>query len=174
MDAGTPVPAPLDEVSFGPVKELLEPGGEGPVRVSGIGVFDSKRRLIRFDSIQDVSPLEDPEELANLDNRLDELAKLKAGWLDGEGMRPDALALARARRTLGELLSFEVPRPRVFATSEGGVQAEWTVGEHEVSVTFEPDGKLYAVSANLVSGVAEEPRLAGEGPAQIAPLLQAS
>ncbi len=62
---------------------------------------------------------------------------------------------------LADLLTFEVPRPRVFATPEGGVQAEWTVGEHEISVTFEPDGKLYAVSVNLASGDAEEPEAGG-------------
>jgi len=174
MGPATPVPAPLDEVTFGPVKDVLEPNGEGPpVRVSGVGVFDSAQRLIRFDSIHDVAVLDDPEDIVNLDDRLDELASLKAGWLDGEGVRPDALVIERARRMLADLLTFEVPRPRVFATPEGGVQAEWTVGEHEISVTFEPDGRLYAVSVNLASGDAEEPELADD-PAQIAQLLRVS
>lgn len=175
MGPATPVPAPLDEVTFGPVKDVLEPNGEGPpVRVSGVGVFDSERRLIRFDSIYDVNVLDDPEDLVSLDDRLDELASLNTGWLDGEGVRPDALVLERARRMLADLLTFEVPRPRVFATPDGGVQAEWTVGEHEISVTFEPDGKLYAVSVNLASGDAEEPELAADDPAKIAQLLQVS
>jgi hypothetical protein len=175
MGPATPVPAPLDEVTFGPVKDVLEPNGEGPpVRVSGVGVFDSERRLIRFDSIHDVNVLDDPEDLVSLDDRLDELASLNTGWLDGEGVRPDALVLERARRMLADLLTFEVPRPRVFATPDGGVQAEWTVSEHEISVTFEPDGKLYAVSVNLASGDAEEPKLAADDPAQIAQLLQVS
>jgi hypothetical protein len=175
MGPTKPVPAPLDEVTFGPIKDVLEPNGEGPpVRVSGVGVFNSERRLIRFDSIYDVNVLDDPEDLVSLDGRLDELASLSTGWLDGEGVRPDALVLERARRLLADLLTFEVPCPRVFATPEGGVQAEWTVGEHEVSVTFEPDGKLYAVSVNLVSGDAEEPELAADDPARIAQLLQVS
>jgi hypothetical protein len=171
----TSVPAPLDEVTFGPAKDVLAPNGEGPpVRVSGIGVFDSARRLMRFDSIHDVSVLDDPEDLVSLDDRLDELASLNAGWLDGEGVRPDAHALERARRMLADLLTFEVPRPRVFATPEGGVQAEWTVSDREISLTFEPDGKLYALSVNVVSGEAIEPELAVDDPMQFAQLLLVS
>lgn len=171
----TPVPAPLDELTFGPVKDVLEPNGEGPpVWLSGVGVFDSERRLIRFDSIHDATVLDDPDDLASLDSRLDEIASLKAGWLDGDGVRPDIGALDRARRVLSDLLTFEVPRPRLFATPEGGVQAEWTVGENEISVTFEPDGQLYAVAVNLASGQSNEPKLTADDPEQIAQLLRAS
>lgn len=171
----TPVPAPLDELTFGPARDVLEPNGEGPpVWLSGVGVFDTERGLIRFDSIHDVGMLDDPQDLVSLDNRLDELASLSAGWLDGEGIRPDVGALERARRVLSNLLTFEVPRPRVFATPEGGVQAEWTVGENEISVTFEPDGRIYAVAVNLASGQSQEPELATDDPEQIAQLLQVS
>lgn len=171
----TPVPAPLDEVIFGPVKDVLEPNGEGPpVWVSGVGVFDSEKGLIRFDSIHDVSVLDEPEDLASLDKRLDEIASLSPGWLDGEGARPDSDVLARASRLLADLLTFEVPRPRVFPTPEGGVQAEWTIGDHEISITFEPSGELHAVSVNVASGQAEEPVLAADDPEQIAHLLQVS
>lgn len=169
------IPAPLDEVTFAAVKEVLEPKGEGPpVRVSGVGVFDKDQRLIRFDSIHDVSVLDDAEELARLDGRFDELAAMRAGWLDGEGVAPNPVALDRARRILAELLNFELPRPKVFPTPEGGVQAEWTVAGHDISVTFEPDDTLYAVSVNLASGHTEEPELATESAEQIARLLLAS
>jgi hypothetical protein len=175
MGPQTPIPAPLDEVTFAPVKEVLEPNGEGPpVRVSGVGVFDTDRGLIRLDSIHDVSLLDEPEDLALLDDRLDQLASLEPGWLDGEGVPPDAMVITRARRILADLMSFEVPRPRVFPTPEGGVQAEWTVHEHEVSVTFEPDGKLYALSVNAASGQAEEPLLTVDDAEQIAHLLRVS
>ncbi len=169
------IPAPLDEVTFAAVKEVLEPKGEGPpVRLSGLGVFDTDQRLIRFDSIHDVSVLEDADELARLDHRFDELAALPAGWLDGEGVPLDAVVLDRPRRILAELLNFDVPRPRVFPTPDGGVQAEWTVAGDEISVTFEPDGTLYAVSVNLASGETEEPELAADDAGQIARLLLVS
>jgi hypothetical protein len=171
----TPVPAPLDEVTFAPAKDVLEPNGEGPpVRISGVGVFDTERGLIRLDSIHDVNVLDDPEDLALLDDRLDQLASLEAGWLDGDGVPPDGVVIARARRILADLMSFEVPRPRVFPTAEGGVQAEWTVDSHEISVTFEPDGKLYAVSVNVASGETREPELTADDAEQIAHLLRVS
>lgn len=169
------VPAPLDEVTFAAARDVLEPKGEGPpVRVAGIGVFDASQRLIRLDSIQEITVLEDAEELMSLERRFDELAQLHAGWLDGEGAAPDAMVLDRARRLLADLLHFDVPRPRVFPTLEGGVQAEWSVGNHEVSITFEPDGRLYAVSVNVASGETEEPELAPDDAGRIARLLLAS
>jgi hypothetical protein len=175
MGPPSAIPAPLDEVTFAAIKEVLEPKGEGPpVRISGIAVFDSEQRIIRFDSINDVSVIEDPEELAELDRRFDELAGLPAGWLNGEGVPPDAVVLNRARRLLAELLSFDVPRPRVFPTPEGGVQAEWDVAGHEISVTFEPDGTLHAVSVNVASGQTEEPALPADNAEDIVRLLRVS
>jgi hypothetical protein len=167
--------APLDEVTFEPVKEVLEPNGKGPpVWVSGMGVFDSSGQLLRFDSIHDVEVVNDQEDLQRLDKRLEELEALQAGWLDGGGARPDISALNHARRTLAELLNFDVPQPRVFATPEGGIQAEWTVDNREISVTFESDSKLYAIAVDLVSGESEEPELTEADLAQIADLLQAT
>ncbi len=175
LGPASPVPAPLDEVTFGPVRDLLEPNGEGPpVWISGVGVFDSDQRLIRFDSIHDVSVLEDPEDLAILDLRLEELRSLGPGWLDGQGERLDQEALERASRMLSDLLTLEIPRPRLFATPDGGVQAEWTLGNREVSIAFAPTGGLYAVSINVASGETEEPELTSDDLEQVAHLLQAS
>jgi hypothetical protein len=166
-----PVAAPLDEVTFSSAKAALEPNGEGPpVRVFGVGVFDAGEQLLRLDSIQAIDPLDD--DFLQLDARLDEIATLNAGWLDGEGVSPDVGAVERARALLAELLAFEVPRPRVFATVDGGVQAEWTVGELEISLTFESDGGLYAVSVNRGSGASEEPQLSDDDLAQFAALLK--
>ena len=172
--AGTIV-APLNEVTFEPVKEVLEPSGKGPpVWVSGVGVFDSSGQLLRFESIHDVEVVGDQEDLNRLDERLGELAALQEGWLDGSGARPDISALSRARRTLAELLSLDVPQPRIFATPEGGIQAEWTVGNREISVTFEKDSKLYAAAVDAISGKSEEPELTDADLTQIADLLQAT
>ena len=48
------------------------------------------------------------------------------------------------------------------------MQAEWTVENREVSVTFEPDGSLYAISVDVASGQTDEPELAVDRPEQIA------
>jgi hypothetical protein len=157
LGPSAPVAAPLDEVTFEPLWKALAPNGNGPpVRILGVGVFDTTRGLMRLDSIHDVSPVDDPDDLAALDNRLGELEELQEGWLDGDGLPPAPAALQSARATLAELLGLEAPRPRVYPTPEGGVQAEWTAGNHEISLTFQPDGTLYAVAVNSESGEADE------------------
>lgn len=172
MGPSSPVPAPLDEMTFAAAKEGLEPKGEGPpVRISGLGVFDSEQSLIRFDSIHDVSVLDEPDDLARIDGRLNEISALSPGWLDGGGEAVGAKAVETARRLLAELLAHDVPHPRVFPTPEGGVQAEWTIDDREISVTFESDGSLYAISVHLESGDADEPELSPDNAEAIARLL---
>ncbi len=167
-----PVSAPLDEVTFLPVKEVLEPNGEGPpVRVSGVGVYHATKGLVRLDSLHDVSLLDIADELETLDARLDELAQLRGGWMDGDGTRPDPGALRRARVILADLLSPETPRPRVFPTVEGAVQAEWTIDAREVSVTFEPSGGLYVIAVDVASGEVSESELESDDPGEVARLL---
>jgi hypothetical protein len=100
--------------------------------------------------------------------RLDELSRLPEGWLGGEGIPPNTSVIERARTVLRDLQKFAVPCPRVFATPGGGMQAEWTVENREVSVTFEPDGSLYAISVDVASGQTDEPELAVDRPEQIA------
>jgi len=116
----------------------------------------------------EVSMLDGGHDVATLDKRLDELSRLAEGWIDGEGVQPDAVVLQRARTVLRGLLNFDVPLPRVFATPEGGVQAEWTVESHEISVKFEPDGSLYSISVDVASDQTDEPELAAGHPEQIA------
>jgi hypothetical protein len=91
-------------------------------------------------------PRRDRDETSRLEMRFDEMATLPDGWMDGAGASPDRVVLHEARHVLSDLLDRDAPRPRVFPTLEGGVQAEWTVDGHEVSVTFEPGGSLYAIS----------------------------
>lgn len=88
--------------------------------------------------------------------RLAELQKLEDGWLDGDGERLQPQILQCARVTLGRLLRLGVPRSRVYPTPEGGVQAEWTIGTREISLTFEPDGTVYAAVTDVTSGTDDE------------------
>jgi hypothetical protein len=150
-----PVPAPLDEMTFEPLKAVLEPNGSGPpVYISGTGVFDSHRTLTRLDSVHDIGPV--PEELAALDSRLSELRETGDAWLDGQGLAPQQAALDKAYATLAELMRLDVPRPRLYPTVEGGVQAEWTMGPFEISVTFDPGGAIFAAATDTDTGADEE------------------
>jgi hypothetical protein len=152
-----PVPAPVDDFTFDQVKAAMEPNGDGPpVYVAGIGVYSTAGHVLRLDSIREVSFVEDAEGLSALDAKITELEELQAGWLDGGGVALTAPAIRAARITLTELLLLEVPRPRIYPTPEGGVQAEWSAVDYEVSVTFEPDGSSYALAVDLESGQSRE------------------
>lgn len=147
------IPAPVDEVTFDQLKEAMEPNGNGPpLHLTGIGVFDTRGYLYRLDSIQDVSLVEDPESLEALDSRIAELRELQHGWLDGDGVPPTPAALQQASIVLAEQLTPDVPRPRVYPTPDGGVQAEWAMGGYEINLTIDPDGRGHALAVNLDSG----------------------
>ena len=57
------------------------------------------------------------------------------------------------------MLNHGVSRPRLAPTPDGGVEAEWSRGDHEVSVTFEPTGRLYGNTVDLTTGEMTEPEL---------------
>jgi hypothetical protein len=152
-----PIPAPVDDFTFDQVKAAMEPNGDGPpVHVTGIGVYSTAGYVMRLDSIRDVTPVEDPEGLAALDDRIAELELLQPGWLDGAGASLAPAASRQAKITLAELLLPGVPRPRLYPTPEGGVQAEWAVGNYEISLTFKPDGSSCGVAVHRESGESRE------------------
>jgi hypothetical protein len=152
------VPAAIDEIAFMALKDAMAPNAEGsPVHVQGVGVFDADQNILRIDSISDVAPLDesdgDEEAVSIIEARLAEIASLDEGWLDGlEGTAPTEAILTRVRQMLIELLNRDVPRPRLFPTPDGGVQAEWTSGHFEISVEFEPNGALYVLAVDTASG----------------------
>lgn len=78
----------------------------------------------------------EPAELDPLDieTRLEELAQLQDGWLDGKGRAPDRASLIRLAQAFDERFGADLPLPHLYPTPEGGVQAEWTLGAWEVSL----------------------------------------
>ncbi len=82
-------------------------------------------------------------DIENLWRRLDELAALEGGWLDGAGLAPEAGVVARVREVLAKLLAeHDVPRPKVFPLEEGDLQAEWMFGLVSADVCFKQDGSI--------------------------------
>jgi hypothetical protein len=97
------------------------------------------------------------DDLACLRVRFRELSALRSGWLDCAGEAVDSGVLQQARLLLDQLLNWDVPRPRVFPTIEGGVQLEWSQEPYEVSVSIQPgEASVYAVKVNVRTGEAEE------------------
>jgi hypothetical protein len=89
--------------------------------------------------------------------RLDSLSAVEDGWFNGEGLVPTPEATALARDLLPRLLRTapEVPRPRLYPTPEGGVQAEWGAHGWAVDLTFEPCGTEVSIGATRVDEARE-------------------
>lgn len=66
-----------------------------------------------------------------ISKRLDVLARLQPGWLDGEGKSPTPQALAKARRVAPAR-----PKAGIFPRPDGGLSIE----EESAVVIIHPDG----------------------------------
>lgn len=106
-------------------------------------------------------PIEDIESLELIDHeRADDISKIwkrldfirgnaRDGW-KGDGSRgPTEECLARSSGLLTRLLADypAIPRPQVYPTPEGAIQAEWMVGDWSVDVTFAADEEIIVASA---------------------------
>ena len=82
-----------------------------------------------------VDALDQPAILGQLDG----LRSMEDGWLDGEGRAPAPGLIDWLVRSFEAHYPDEAEPPYLYPTVEGGVQAEWSVGGHEVSLRFPPD-----------------------------------
>ena len=128
---GTKLKAPLLEVHRKTVLEAAVGYRTGvTVAVKGVIEWDRADRPKRFESVEHVTSL-DP---LDIETRLEELAQLQDGWLDGKGRALDEASLVSLAQAFDERFSPDLPLPYLYPTPEGGVQAEWTLGPWEVSL----------------------------------------
>ncbi len=73
----------------------------------------------------------------SVSSRLNELKSLQNGWLDGKGLSPDSAGLDWLAHSFNSHYADALPRPFVYPTAEGGVQVEWTIGKHELSLEID-------------------------------------
>jgi len=69
--------------------------------------------------------------------RLEELAQLKNGWLNGAGIALSANGLKWLSGTWMNSCPDDVLDPFVYPTPEGNAQLEWTVGAWEISAEID-------------------------------------
>lgn len=100
------------------------------VAIKGVIERDRADRPKCFESVEHVTPL-DP---LDIETRLEALAQLQDGWLDGKGRALDRAALIRLAQAFDDGFDPNLPLPYLYPTPEGGVQAEWTLGRWEVSL----------------------------------------
>jgi hypothetical protein len=131
LSDGTRADAPLDDKYRDVVLDALKgyPGGAF-VLIQGVIQRDRKDHLKGFESIDHVTPL-DPLDVSL---RLEQMAALKDGWLDGKGKALDKDKLTWLAAMFDAHFDGDLPLPYLYPTAEGGVQAEWTVNGSEVSL----------------------------------------
>ena len=79
--------------------------------------------------------------------RLGELAKLQEGWLDGKGRPAKKEKLDWLADSFGAWFDTELPLPYLDPTAEGGVQAEWSLNDWEVSLEIDLESQQGAYQA---------------------------
>jgi hypothetical protein len=100
-----------------------------------------------YSEIKDILAIE-PALPADWSKRLDDIAQLTAGWLDGIGEAISDLSVRNAEQWLLAILDREWPRPGIFPTPDGDIRLEWEfaagglhvdVGVNAVSLSWLPD-----------------------------------
>lgn len=74
--------------------------------------------------------------------RLNELRELEDGWYGPGSKAPDAALLDRVGVLLLDAIEQNMPRPLLFPTPEGGVQAEWQHNSLHAEAEFPPTGAI--------------------------------
>lgn len=154
---GTRLKAPLNSLHLDSVLDAFRGYRTGvQVQLQGVVKRDRQDRLKSIESVEHISPL-DPLDVAA---RLEELAELNDGWLDGKGRAPDPSRLAWLATSFDALYDSALPLPYLYPTAEGGIQAEWTLRGWEISLEID----LLQMTAdyqalNLVSNDCRETRL---------------
>lgn len=131
---GHKLKAPLGEQHRETVLQAFRDYRQGQVvAIQGVIRRDRADRPKAFESIEHITAL-DP---LDVETRLEELEKLEAGWLDGRGEPIDSAALRALAQDFDTYFDPDLPLPYLYPTAEGGVQAEWTLGDWEISLEIQ-------------------------------------
>jgi hypothetical protein len=135
---GTRAKAPLDDKYRDAVLDAMRGYHDGVfVLIQGVAQRDRSDRLKGFESIEHVTPL-DPLDVTL---RLEQIAALKDGWLDGQGHAPARDKLQRLADAFDSNFDADLPLPYLYPTAEGGIQAEWSLSDWSVTLEINLDAQ---------------------------------
>ena len=130
--------------------------------VDAIGRYSHRERLMALDAVNDIKIL-DP---LDVPTRFAELATLRDGWLDGDGRSPNVEGLAWLSERFAEHYPDDLVLPHLYPTYGGGVQAEWKLGSHELSLDVDlisRNAEWFAVNTAVSSIEEQDLQLADPG-----------
>ncbi|MDP9050443.1 MAG: hypothetical protein M3O31_06910 [Acidobacteriota bacterium] len=136
LNDGTKLKGDLSNLYNEPILEAFGNYGTGHdeyVLIQGVVRRDRADRLKGLESIEHATPL-DPLDITL---RLEELAKLQDGWLDGKGRAPAKERLDWLANTFDASFDSDLQLPYLYPTAEGDLQAEWSIDGWEVSLDID-------------------------------------
>ena len=134
LSDGVRAKAPLDDRYQDAVLDALKGYNDGAyVLIQGIVQRDRTDRIKGFESIEHVTSL-DPLDTTL---RLNQVAMLEDGWLNGKGKAPTKEKLAWLAEAFESDFDSDLPLPYLYPTAEGGVQAEWSLNDWAVTLEID-------------------------------------
>ncbi|MDD3034894.1 MAG: hypothetical protein PHT25_09895 [Bacteroidales bacterium] len=103
------------------------------VLLHGIGKFNRLDKLQSIESVEHIGIL-DPNDIAA---RIEELNELRDGWFNGFGFALNKEGLVWLLNKFDTYYPEELLLPYLYPTSEGKVQAEWTIANIEISLEID-------------------------------------
>jgi len=96
--------------------------------------------------------------------RIEELKRLRDGWLDGKGLAVPPAALDWITTTFEERYPYDLRLPYLFPTPAGRVLAEWSLTPWSLSLEIDPvaiNGSWHALNVDTDEEVEKELDLSG-------------
>ena len=117
------------------------------ILIDATGRYSHRERLMALEAVHDIQIL-DP---LDIPTRFEELATLRDGWLNGEGLSPDSDGLRWLSERFLEHYPGDLVPPHLYPTCDGGIQAEWQIGSYELSLDVSlttKNAEWFAVNTN--------------------------
>ena len=156
---GTPIPGKLIRTIVDQLADAHRSYGTGQnewLLLQCVVVKDRSDRIKSIESVEHVAPL-DPLDVAI---RVQELATLPDGWMDGAGRSLSGEGLSWLERSFAAHFGTDLPLPHFYPTPEANVLAEWTFGRKDVALEIDLTSRRGTYSVlDLDSGESNEDEL---------------
>ena len=103
------------------------------VLLQGIGRYNRSERLQAIEAVEHMTVLD----ANDVGARIEELRAVTDGWLDGKGVAPTPQGLDWFSQSFEMHYPEDLPLPFLYPTAEGGLQAEWSLGDYELSLELD-------------------------------------
>lgn len=140
-----------------PIREACHSFETDEVVLAGIGTVNPDRTISKIDKIQHIVRIKGDgslQSVPSLDECLANISQLEDGWFDGEEGKTVSIDLVDAVKATfsGMFEQHGVPFPYLYPIIDGGIRAEWSWGDWEVSMDFLSKETPLNIHATLVSG----------------------